>query len=386
MDFALDEEQTLLRDSVLRYLERDYGFERRRIVAEREGGFSRAHWQCFAEMGWLGVTLPPALGGLGAGAVEAALLHEALGGALVLEPVAAVAVEAAQAILSAANASQCKALLAPLIDGTQLFVLAHDESDAHGAAAAVSCRVHGDGGLRLTGRKTLLPGGPQADAFLVSALDDSAGDPRCALSLYFVPADAAGLRRRNYRLLDGSAACDLELEAVPLRADARLGAPGAACAALRAAREAAIVAGCAETIGAVGRALALTREHLLQRRQFGVAIASFQALRHRLADMLIALEQARAMLHRALAALAAADCAVRCRDLVLAAKLVGRNGRWVGAQAIQLHGAMGIADETPIAHGYKRLLVLEQRLAAAAACLREPAPGTRPARGEREAA
>jgi hypothetical protein len=386
MDFALDEEQALLRDSVLRYLERDYGFEQRRIVADRQGGFSRAHWQRFAEMGWLGVTLPPVLGGLGAGAVETALLHEALGGALVLEPVATVAVEAAQAILSAATASQRAALLAPLIGGSQLIVLAHDESDAHGAAAAVSCRVHTDRGLRLTGRKTLLAGGPQADAFLVSALDASADDPRAALSLYWVPADAAGLRRRNYRLLDGSAACDLELEAVPLGGDARLGSAGTARTAVRVARQAAIVAGCAETIGVIGRALALTRDHLLQRRQFGAHLASFQVLRHRLADMLIALEQARAMLHRALAALAGPDGAARCRDLVLAAELVGRNGRWVGAQAIQLHGAMGIADETPITHGYKRLLVLEQRLCAAAACLRELASDARCARGEQETA
>ncbi|HEV8314226.1 MAG TPA: acyl-CoA dehydrogenase [Burkholderiaceae bacterium] len=359
MEFELTEDQALLRDSVQRCLADTYAFDTRRAIA-RAGGFDRAQWQAFGDMGWLGAALPDALGGIDGGAEELALLHEGLGRALVLEPVAAVATLAAQA-LRHADAGRAKELLPPLVAGERLLVLAHHEAGAAGRIALVRTRAAESApGLRLSGEKRLLPGGTQAEAFIVSAREHGADDDEAGLSLFLVPRDAPGLRRRDYRLIDGSIACDLQLDGVLLDAAARIGPARAAFAALEEAHAWATVACIAEATGVMDLAVHTTRGYLLDRRQFGVVIASFQALRHRLADMAIALEQSRAMLQHALRSLH--DRAQRRRELALAKALVGRSGRFVGAQAIQLHGGIGMTDEYVIGHCFKRLMVLDQWL------------------------
>jgi len=366
LNFTLTEDQALLRDSVERCLGETYTFEtRRRIV--REGGFDPSQWRSFAAMGWLGAALPDALGGLDGSAEDLALLHESLGRALVLEPVAAVATLAAQT-LRFADPLRARELLPALTAGEQILVLAHHEPAAAGRMCQVAARAEAIGeGLRLTGHKLLLPGGPQANAFIVSAGEGGTGD-ETSLSLFLVPADAPGLARHDYRLIDGSRACDLRLDGVLLDASARLGPPGGARAALDEAQALATIAAMAEALGVMDRAVHTTRGYLLERRQFGVPIASFQVLRHRLADMAIALEQSRAMLQHALHALHEPDRAHRRRELALAKALIGRNGRFVGAQAIQLHGGIGMTDEYEIGHCFKRLMVLDQWLGDAQAC------------------
>jgi hypothetical protein len=361
LEFTLTEDQALLRDSVERCLGETYAFEtRRRIVSE--GGFDAAQWQSFAAMGWLGVALPDALGGLDGSAEDLALLHESLGRALVLEPVAAVATLAAQT-LRFADLPRARELLPALTAGERILTLAHHEPGAGGSVGHVGARAEATAaGLHLTGHKLLLPGGPQADAFIVSAHEGSAGDDEAGVSLFLVPSDAPGLQRNDYRLIDGSTACDLRLDGVRLDASARLGPPGGAMAALEEAHALATIAAMAEALGVMDRAVHMTRDYLLERRQFGVAIASFQVLRHRLADMAIALEQSRAMLQHALRSLHETDHAQRQRELALAKALVGRNGRFVGAQAIQLHGGIGMTDEYAIGHCFKRLMVLDQWL------------------------
>ena len=342
MDFALDEHQTMLRDSVARFVAHDYSFERRRAVVE-QGGFSAAHWSQFAQMGWLGAGLPESAGGYGGSALDTALIAEQLGRGLVIEPFVEVAVMAAQALLPQPDQPAASAVLGALIDGGALIVPA---LDPQGAAL--------DGGLRLSGRQTLVVGGPQADRFLVAAAEAGGS------SLLLLDAATPGLQRHDYRLIDGSAASDLHFEGIVLDAAQRLGAPGAAASVITAAREHASVAHCAQALGVMDLALTATRDYLLQRRQFGVAIASFQALRHRLADMLIAQEQARATLHGALAALSASDRGERRRAVAIAALQSDRSGRFVGSQAIQLHGGIGMTDEYIVGHCLKRLMVLEQ--------------------------
>jgi alkylation response protein AidB-like acyl-CoA dehydrogenase len=361
MDFEPSEDQSLLRDSVERCLADSYGFEARRDIV-RGGGFDAAAWRRFADMGWLGLALPDALGGLDGSAEDLALLHESLGRALVLEPVAAVATLAAQT-LRHADAARAREWLPELTAGERLLVLAHHEAGAAGRLDAVQCRAEPQAdGVRLHGRKALLPGGLQAQAFIVSAREDA------GVSLFHVPADAAGLARHALRLIDGSSACDLQLDGVSLPPSARIGAAGGAPAALDEGHALATVAALAEAVGVMDRALHATRDYLLERRQFGVAIASFQVLRHRLADTSIALEQSRAMLQHALASLHEPDRARRRRALALAKALVGRNGRFVGAQAIQLHGGIGMTDEFHIGHCFKRLMVLDQWLNDMHAC------------------
>ncbi|HMC15965.1 MAG TPA: acyl-CoA dehydrogenase [Albitalea sp.] len=361
MTFEPTEDQAMLRDSVVRCLAETYTFDTRRGIAAA-GGFDRAQWRRFADMGWLAVALPEGMGGIGGAAEELALLHEALGHALVLEPVAAVATSAAQT-LRHADLARARDELPALAAGERLLVLAHHEAGAVGRLSHVDARAEMRAGeLRLTGSKLLLPGGPQADAYLVSAREHGQADDEDGISLFLVPADATGLVRRAYRLIDGSAACDLQFDGVVLDASTRVGTAGRAFDALDQAHALTVVAAIAEALGVMDRALHTTRDYLLERCQFGVAIASFQVLRHRVADMAIAVAQSRAMLQHALRCLHDTDRAARRRELMLAKALVGRCGRFVGAQAIQLHGGIGMTDEYVIGHCFKRLMVLDQWL------------------------
>jgi len=337
MDFTLTEEQALLRDSVQRYVEHDYGFERRRACIEREGGFSAGHWAGFATMGWLGAGLPEAVGGFGGGAVETALITEQLGRGLVIEPYAAVAVLAAQT-LRYVGGDRALSLLGEVIEGRSLPVLASGDEPKHA---------------------TLIAGGPQATHFLLPMREAN------GVSLFALRADDLGPARIDYRLIDGSPACDLRLDAIPVDRAVRIAGPVDAAPAIALARAEARVALCAEALGVMGRALDVTREYLLQRRQFGVPLADFQVLRHRLADMSIAHEQARGALHGALAGLAQRDATSRERAVAACGVMCVRSGRFIGAQAIQLHGAIGMTNEYIVGHCFKRLMVIERLLGPA---------------------
>jgi alkylation response protein AidB-like acyl-CoA dehydrogenase len=360
MDFTLTEEQTLLRASVRRYLDGEYDFADRRALVEQGGGFSRERWTAFAKMGWLGAGLAEAAGGCGGGAVESAIVLEELGQSLVVEPFLAVAVLAAQLILHASRGA-AQALLADLVAGIRVIALAHNETGARGRVAYVTCvaRPSTRGGYVLDGRKSRVLGGPVADRFIVSARTSGSADDTHGISLFVLAADSPGIQRRDHRLLDGSVACDLVLERVAVEGDQMLGEAGAAFQALRHAHDHAIVGACAEALGVMERATWGTRDYLLQRRQFGVPIGSFQALQHRLADMVIALDQSRAMLHCALSALECEPQDARSHAAAAAKVQIGRAGRFVGGQAIQLHGGVGLTDEYIIGHCLKRLLVID---------------------------
>ncbi|HSW07041.1 acyl-CoA dehydrogenase family protein [Aquabacterium sp.] len=325
MQFTLSDEQSLLHSSAQRYLAQAY---------RHEGGFSARQWQAFAEMGWLGLSLPGDVGGLDGSPEDLALLHQALGHALVREPVAAVAVLAGHLLSHAGQGAQ--ALLPALVAGTARYAVA------------------------LPGSR-LLHGAAGADALIVLVNADGhdgqgeQGIAMPALHCVRLPATA-----RELTLVDGSLACMIDGALQPAAADTLLCRGDAALHAMDIAQAWALVAASAESLGVMERALDATREHLLQRQQFGVAIASFQALRHRLADMVIAVEQARGALHAALAALRDADRPRRRRTLALAKMRVDTSGRFVGAQAIQLHGGMGMTDECIVGHCFKRLMVLAQ--------------------------
>jgi alkylation response protein AidB-like acyl-CoA dehydrogenase len=337
MDFTLTEEQTLLRDSVQRFVEHDYGFEQRRACVEREGGFSAGHWARFATMGWLGAGLPEAVGGFGGGAVETALVAEQLGRGLVVEPYAAVAVLAAQT-LRYVGGDHALRLLGEVIEGRSLPVLAWSDQP---------------------GRATLIAGGPQATHFLLPVREAD------TLSLFALRADSLGPARIDYRLIDGTPACDLRFDPTALDRAVLIAGPLDAAPAIALARAEARVALCAEALGVMGSALDLTREYLLQRRQFGVPLADFQALQHRLADMSIAHEQARGALHGALAGLAQRNGLSRERAVAAAGVMCARSGRFIGAQAIQLHGGIGMTNEYIVGHCFKRLMVIERLLGPA---------------------
>lgn len=356
MDFSLTSEQEGLQDSVRRFCEREYAFERRQALLSGE---AFKNWETFAELGWLGAGLPEELGGFGGGVIESALILEQMARALVVEPFLASAVIATQAVARAASTEQVETLLAPLVAGEKIACLAHAESAVQMLDATVETRAtKTKDGYRLNGHKCFILGAPQADWLLVSARTSGAAFEAEGISLFLVPASVAGVERLNYNAVDGRRVSDIVLSDVQVGADARIGAEGAAFEAIDYARDCGLVGLCAEAVGAMDSALWLTRDYLKTRKQFGVTLATFQALQHRMADMLVETELARSMLYRAIAALGHDNPQARRQGVSAAKAQIGEAGYFVGAQAVQLHGGIGVTEEYIVGHYFKRLVLV----------------------------
>ena len=359
MNFNLNSEQQMLQDSVGRFVERDYGFETRHALIASGSKCSAALWSTFAQNGWLAAALPEAYGGLGGTVIDTVLIAQALGRGLVNEPYLGCAVLGAQAIAAAGTPEQCERLLPAIAEGKRRVALACGEAQSRGLAASLRTRAERTGeGYRLTGRKTLVAGGADADAFVVPAVTSDDGAP----TLFVVEAGAPGLKREALPLHDGSWAAELTLEDVALPAQAALGEPGHGLPALQAALAHGIATLCADLIGGMERAIEITADYLKVRKQFGVPIGSFQALQHRLADMAAELEMARSMLYGLLASIMNDEPSRRDYVASQAKSLVGRAARFVCAQAIQLHGGIGVTDEYQIGHYFKRAVVADALL------------------------
>jgi len=359
MDFVYSPDQQLLGESVGRLLTDHYDFEaRKRILLS--AGFSRDIWSRFAEMGLLGLPFPEAEGGLGGGAVEALIVMEAFGRHLVLEPYLASVVLGGGCLRNGASAEQRRRLVPRIIDGSSVLALAHSERGARFELAHVATSAQREGeGWRLDGAKHYVLHGQSADVLIVSArISGAQRDPR-GLALFLVDPSAPGLERRGYMTQDGTLAADLRLSRVRVENSALIGEPGAALPLLERVVGDALAALCAEAVGAMARALEITVEYLKVRKQFGTPIGSFQALQHRAVDMLVMVEQARSMALYAAMMSGEEDLAERARALSAAKHLVGRAGRFVGEQAVQLHGGIGMTEESQIGHYYRRLTMLE---------------------------
>jgi alkylation response protein AidB-like acyl-CoA dehydrogenase len=351
VDFTLTSEQEALVDSVRRFREREYGFERRRPIVESARGRSPDHWRTFAELGWLGVGLPEEVGGYGGGPIENALIFEEFGRGLIVEPLIAHVI-AAQ-LLARHSPGERADRLAAMIAGEERIVLAHLEPEGRDDRRHVGARAEWQGDrIRLSGHKSLVLGGPDADRLLVSARD--AG----GISLFLVDSDAAGLRRQAYRTLDNHRVADIWLENVAVGMAALVGRRGEAYEAIDASIDYGIVALCAEAVGAMDAVLWMTRDYLKVRQQFGTTLNNFQALQHRMADMLIETELSRSILYQGLSALETLDSEARRYAISATKTQVAQAGLFVGGQAIQLHGAIGVTEEHAVGHYYKRLFVI----------------------------
>ena len=359
MDFNLSDEQQMLRDAASRYVRERYGFESRRHLAA-QGGPDSGHWAVYAEMGWLALAVPEADGGLGCGFVETALVAEELGRGLVLEPYIGCAVLASR-LLERADAPACAERraqgLADLAAGSAQFALAHGEPDSRFELDAVGTTARAEGsGYVLDGTKLMVPAAATAGGFIVSArLDDGLDDGEVAL--FLVPREAVTLHA--YPLIGGTRAADVALRGVFVPAEARLSAPGSGPALLDEALDRAALAQVAEGLGCMEAVLAITNDYLKTRQQFGQPIGRFQALQHRMAEMFVDVQETRSILLRGIASIDA-EPAARRRAVSAAKAMLGSAGRFVGGQGIQLHGGIGLTDEHPIGHYYKRLLVLEK--------------------------
>jgi len=360
MDFTLSEEQALFRDSIDRFIAREYRFEQRRRHQAEPEGWSRRVWAQLAEQGFLALPFAEAHGGLGLGPVEMMLVCEALGRGLVVEPYLTTIVVSGSLLRSAASESQLRTLVPRIVAGELVVALASTEKQSRYNLADVATRAERvDGGYLLSGTKTVVTHGDSADQFIVSGRTSGARDDRDGISLFLLDASAVGLRRRCYRTQDGLRAADLVMEGVRLPADARLGPEGRGLAALERAREHAIAALAAETAGATRAVLDLTVDYLKQRCQFGGPIGRFQALQHRAAEMLIEVEQAQSA--AIYAALMVDEPAVAMRSPALSGVKVqiGRSGRFVGQLAVQLHGGIGVSEEAAVGHYFRRLTMIE---------------------------
>jgi len=348
MDFDFNDEQNALRDAVARWVDKSFAFERRHAIA-KAGGKTRDVLRELAELGLTGVAVSEAHGGLGFGAVEAMLVMEELGRGLVNAPYAAAAL-VAPTLLAQGDAAVHGAWLPRIADGSALVVPALQERGTRYRAGPLSTVAsQAAGGWALTGHKSLVPAGDEADAFLVPArVGPHAIGP---VGLFLVERGRCEVR--GYPTQDGARAADVTLAASPaglVLADAG--------AALELAADVGIAAVCAEAVGLMDKLLALTVEYMNTRKQFGVAIASFQALRHRMADVKMQLELARSMSYYATLKLGEPP-AQRRRALSQAKVQLGQSMRFVGQQCIQLHGGIGVTDEVSVSHYFKRLTMLE---------------------------
>ncbi|MFM0199889.1 acyl-CoA dehydrogenase [Paraburkholderia fungorum] len=360
MNFQHTEDRRMLADTLNRFVAEQYGFETRDRIAGSAEGFSAALWNRFAELGIIGALFDEAEGGFGGSGFDIAVVFESLGRGLVVEPFLDTLI-VGQAIARDGSEAQ-RATLAEVIEGSRLVALAHGEPDGHYELARVTTHAERSGDAwKLNGAKAVVQQGENASLFLVSARTEGADDAEAGITLFLVPREAAGVSVRGYRKIDGGRAAELSFDNVTLTDDALLGASGDGFATLEYAISCGVLALCSEAVGAMDVTKDYTLEYLRTRKQFGVPIGSFQALQHRMADLLLEIEQARSAVINAAAALGA-ERTVRERAVSAAKYSIGRIGAMVAEECIQLHGGIGMTWELPLAHYAKRLVMIDHQL------------------------
>jgi alkylation response protein AidB-like acyl-CoA dehydrogenase len=364
MDLSFNDDQKQLQDALAKFIERDYGFERRRAHQQLPEGFSREAWGQFAEMGLLALPFAEADGGLGGGAAEMLVVMTAIGNALMVEPYLATVVLAGGAIARAGNAAQKQELLGAIAEGRLIAAAAFEEPGARYNLAQVATTAKKDGGgYVISGSKAVVLHGGQADRLVVSARTAGAAGDAQGISLFVIDGKATGVTVRDYRTIDGLRAADITFEGVRVPASALLGAEGGAFEVIDAVGDAGAAALCAEAVGVMESLNRQTLDYMKGRQQFGQPIGAFQVLQHRAVDMFIHAEQSKSMTY--LAAIKApvvgeAASAQERRRAVSAAKVhIGNSGRVVAQEAIQLHGGMGMTNELAASHYAKRLTMID---------------------------
>ncbi len=356
MNFQLTEERQMLADTLRRFLSDRYTTSVRNAILDSETGMSAEIWGQLADLGIIGALFSEDDGGFGGKGFDLAVVFAELGRAGVVEPFLDTGVLGGGLIAALGNADQ-KALIDDVIAGTLHLAFAHGEPTSRYDLDRIESTATAQGdNIVLNGRKAVVVNAEAAGQLIVSAREDGVD----GISLFLVPAGASGLTLRGYPMISGGRAAELTLDGVTVPASARLGAPGAALSAIETAVAAANVALAAETVGAMETAIELTRDYLMTRKQFGRPIGTFQALAHRYSDLLIELEQARSAVINAAGHL---ESTARMRDLQIAAarNLIGRVGRLVAEESIQMHGGIAMTQEYELAHIAKRIVMADHR-------------------------
>lgn len=359
MDFSFTEEQSMLRDTVASYLADNYGFDQRRAALGREPFWRPDVWSAFAdELGILGAAFPEALGGLGGGYTENMVVMEELGKALVVEPYLGTVVIGGGFLKHGAPAG-AEEMIGQIIAGKAIFAFAYAEPQGRYNIRDLKTTARKDGaGYVLNGHKAVVVGAPYATHLVVTARTGGGQRDAGGISVFIVPKSAKGVSTRDYPTVDGFRASEVYFENVALGAEARIGGEGEALPLVEKVMDEAIAATCAEACGVLRRLQEGTVEYTKQRKQFGVPISSFQVLQHRMVDMFIQLEQSISMTYMATIRLSDSD-AERAKAASAAKVQIGKACKFVGQNAIQLHGGMGMTDEMAIGHYFKRATMIE---------------------------
>ncbi len=358
MEFTFSEEQNLLRDSVRKFVDDNYSLEKRLKQAADGDGFSREHWSTFANLGWLAVPFSEEDGGIDGTAVETSIIMEEFGKGLVLEPYLATVVMAGTALRVSGNSEQKAQYIADIIEGKQLGCFAFAELKARYNLNHVETTAEKNGdSYVISGRKSMVYNANAADFMIVVARTSGEVNDNEGISLFILPSDTEGLTLENYPTVDGYQASEIIFDKVKVNASQLLGEEGQGLETLKKVMDEAIIAVCSEAVGAMELLYKDTVEYSKQRVQFDHPIGDFQVLQHRMVDMFIETEQSRSLLMKATQEMAEGN--EHARKTIHGLKvMIGSAGKFVGQNAVQLHGGMGMTEELRIGHYFKRLTVI----------------------------
>jgi alkylation response protein AidB-like acyl-CoA dehydrogenase len=359
MDFSLSDEQQMLQDSIARFVKNDYDFDSRCKAMRSELGYNADHWKLFAELGWLMVPFTEEEGGLGGSAADLMIVMEELGKGIVIEPFIATAIIGGGLISKAGNAQQKESLIGSIMDGSLQLAFAYAEPTSRYVLSNVATSAEkNDNGFSINGHKAVVLNGGIANKIIVSARTSGQQTDKDGISLFIVDSDTAGVEIKSYRTQDGGRAAEVRFNNVQVSHEQLLGSKGKSLPIIESVLDRATLAVCAEAVGAMESATTKTVEYTKTRVQFGVPIAKFQALQHRMADMFIEQQQAKSIVLMAAMKL---DQAEEDSSKAVAAmkSLVGRASRKVGQESIQIHGGIGVTDELDVGHYFKRMTMIE---------------------------
>jgi len=361
MELQLDEEQKLILESAQRYVA-DYTYDKRRSQVTKGVTFDRERWQELAELGWFGIGVSEEAGGYGATTIENTLIAECLAKGQVLEPYTMCGVFPSRVLSAALGHELAQEVLSGLIAGETIVAVAHSEPRSRGDILEIDTVARAAGsGWRLSGRKSLVVGGDVADWLIVSALLED-GEDGHQLGLFLLRSGSEGLAKEGDKLVDWTSGVDIKLDNCLVPREALLASGTKAREILQSAIDETIVVLAAEGVGAIEGAIDITSKYIKERKQFGVALSSFQVLQHRMADMAIELVQTRSAVICGLRALATTGGEERSARVSGCKALVTRSGKWATSQGIQLHGGYGMTEEYQVGQYFKRLLVIDALL------------------------
>ncbi|MFL2692652.1 MAG: acyl-CoA dehydrogenase family protein [Gammaproteobacteria bacterium] len=355
MDFTFNEEQSLIQDQVDQFILKEYDWETRQSLSHSDLGFGQENWQKFAELGWLGISVSEDSGGFGGSAIESMLIMEAFGKGLVVEPFLETMIMSGGILDDHGSAEQKSSLLEPAIAGNMQLALAYAEPQSRFNLSDVVTEAKADGdNFILNGYKSVVMNGPSANKIIVSARTSGSQLDENGITLFVIDSEASGLNKANYKTVDGRRASDLTIENVSVSRDDIVGELDSGYEILDSAIDKAILAISAEAVGAMEVLYKTTVEYTKTREQFGTAIGKFQVLQHRMVDMFMEYEQCKSLLY--MATMKHEEGAVDSKKAISGLKYqVGKAGKFIGQQAVQLHGGMGVTDELNVGHYFKRL-------------------------------